>query len=225
MVIENFDVFLDCYKSFCQTKPSKLKYKSVLSNCLNYWDIEKNFSETAKLSIKNNTDYDRIINIQKDLGQNLINSIPTVENESTCISSLSLDSIYFSNNLFYFDKLQNTCSYHPIVDIVDIFFNFGLKEDSEKEILEKFYQYYNVFHNQSFYDEVYLMQSKKKLLELLFCYLREVYMFRSTRLDTIINISNEFHNCYRKFNKIGSFLDNKKFIFDLITEPILGKKV
>jgi len=69
------------------------------------------------------------------------------------------------------------------------------------------------------------MQSKKKLLELIFSYLREVYMFQSTRLDTIINISNEFHNCYSKFKKIGLFIDNKKFLFDLITEPIFGKKV
>ena len=50
-------------------------------------------------------------------------------------------------------------------------------------------------------------------------------MFRSTRLDTIINISNEFHNCYAKFKNIGTFLDNKKFLFNLLTEPIFGKKV
>jgi hypothetical protein len=225
LLLDNIEVFLDSYKSFCQTKPSKLKYKSVLSNQIKSWDIEKNFSETAKESIKHNTDYNKIVFIQKTLGDDLISCIPEVEKGSTCISSLSLDSIYFSKNLFYFDCLQNTCCYHPLVDLVDIFLNFGVKEEKEKEILDKFYQYYNVFHDQNFYDEIYIMQSKKKLLELLFSYLREVYMFRSTRLDTIINISNEFHNCYGKFKNIGTFLDNKKFLFDLITEPIFGKKV
>ena len=225
LLLDNIEVFLDSYKCFCQTKPSKLKYKSVLSNQIKSWNIEKNFSKTAKDSIKENSDYDKIVLVQQKISDDLLSSVPEVTKESTCIASLTLDSVYFSRNLFYFDSLNNTCLYHPLVDLIDIFLNFGVNKEKQKEILDKFYAYYNIFHNESFYNELYLMQSKKKLLELIFSYLREVYMFQSTRLDTIINISNEFHNCYDNFKKIGVFVDNKNFLFNLITEPIFGKKV
>ena len=225
LLLDNFEAFLDCYKFFCQTKPSKIKYKTVLSNFINSCNIEKTFSDIAKESIKANSDYNKIISIQKQLSEELISNIPNVDKEMTCVSSLSLDTIYFSRNLFYFNSLENTCLYHPLLDLVDIFLSFGLKKDLEEQILDKFYRYYNIVHDRSFYDELYAMQTKKKLLQLLFSYLREVYMFQSTRLDVIIDISNEFNNCLPKFKNLGVFLDNKKFLFSLITEPIFGKKV
>ena len=225
LLLDNLESFLDCYKFFCQTKPSKIKYKTVLSNFVNYSNIEKTFSETAKNSIKTNSNYNKIVSIQKQISKDLLSNIPNLDKEITCISSLSLDTIYFSKNLFYFNCLENTCLYHPLLDLVDIFLSFGVKKELEEEILNKFYRYYNIVHDQPFYDKLYIMQTKKKLLELLFSYLREVYMFQSTRLDVIIDISNEFNNCLSKFKNLDIFLDNKKFLFNLITEPIFGKKV
>ena len=222
--MENRELFFKAHQAFGEIKPSRIKYKSILNKTLNEWDIENNFDQDAKNSIKSHSDYNRICQLYLDLKKDILGSLPTVETESTCLTSLSLDSIYFSNNLFYFDELSKTSLYHPFLDLIDLGINLGLKNSEEKELLRTFLSTYDIKEGQDLYNQIYSLQLKKKILELLHGYLREVYMFRSQRLDSIIDIVNEFHLSYSKFRKIGLFLDNREFLFNTITEPIFGLK-
>jgi len=222
--MENKELFFKAHQAFAEIKPSRIKYKSILNKTLDEWDIENNFNQEAKNSIKSHSDYDRICQLYLDLKKDILASFPEVETESTCFTSTSLDSIYFSNNLFYFDDLSKISLYHPFLDLIDIGINFGFKDSEEKELLRVFLSTYDIKEGQDLYSQIYYLQLKKKILELLYSYLREVYMFRSQRLDIIIDVVNQFHLCYNKFRKIGLFLDHREFLFNTITEPVFGTK-
>ena len=143
---------------------------------------------------------------------------------NNCHSSLSLDSIFYGPEGFYFDFLHNANLGHPYVDYIDIIMELGVSTDDEKKIFIKICDKMGISFDQYLYDCIFKVQVRKKLAELIISYIREVYLYDSFRYERIFYIADTFSHCYKRFCSIDIFKKNREFIMKTICEPIFGVK-
>ena len=113
---------------------------------------------------------------------------------------------------------------HPYVDFVDLILETGVNEDNDIKLLKKFCESGEIAVNRDLYFQVYLMQLRKKLADLLISYIREVYLYDSYRYEQILYIADNFSHLYERFCKIELFKNNRDFLMKTICEPIFGVK-
>ena len=113
---------------------------------------------------------------------------------------------------------------HPFVDFINLILESGLGREQEKDLLTLFCDYTNIQLDKRLYHSFYECLLRKKLVELIGSYIYEVYLFKSYRLDKILNIADTFSQCYDRFRVIPIFEENREFILKTLTEPILGVK-
>ena len=96
----------------------------------------------------------------------------------------------------------------------------GLAKDQIVSAYKAVHKNFNDEKFKSFYD----FCVKKKLLESLSDYLREVYELRCLRINKITDIMSVFYSNFKNFKKLPIFIDNQDFLLKTITEPVLGVK-
>jgi hypothetical protein len=79
----------------------------------------------------------------------------------------------------------------------------------------------SIEEDRSLYNDFYQIELRKKAIQYLLQYLKEVYLYESSRVETIMNIIDSFSQSYNRLCKIPIFRDNREFITKNITEPIL----
>ena len=221
--LENADVFFWTHKSLIeQIKPKRLK-SGYLKQLTEHQDFSKNFTDRTKNLIKDYTDYDRLEKILFSLLNDIRNTAPNISDFSPCLSNITIDSIFLTNSLFFFDKLEDCCKYHPYIDLCDIILNLSYKDDAKEQIISMYRSNHKDF-DQGKFDSFFNFCVKKKLLECLSDYLREVYQLRCFRISKITDIMSVFYSNFKNFKKLPVFIDNQDFLLKTITEPVLGVK-
>ena len=221
--LKNSETFFYTHKVLIQKVKPKRSKSGYLKELVDDQNFSKNFTTKTKSLISNYTDYDRLENILKVALDQVESSAPNVENPLPCLSNINSNSIYLGNSLFFFDKIDGFCNYHPYLDLCDIILNLIFEENSKKQIISSFKSVYTDFDNELF-DCFFEFCIKKKFLESISSYVREVYELRCLRVEKITEIISMFHSNYSYFRNLSIFIDNQDFLFKTITEPVLGVK-
>ena len=221
--LKHADVFFWTHKGLIEKiKPKKLK-SGYLKQLTENLDFSKNFADKTKNSIKDYTDYDRLEKILFNLLDDIRDSAPNMSSFTPCLSNITIDSIFLTNSLFFFDKLEDCCKYDPYLDLCDIILNLGFKNEAKDQIVSAYTTVYKNFNDEKF-KSFYDFCVKKKLLESLNDYLREVYELRCLRINKISEVISIFYSSFKNFKKLPVFIDNQDFLLKTITEPVLGVK-
>ena len=113
---------------------------------------------------------------------------------------------------------------HPFVDFINLILEGGFGRAYEKNLLPLFCNHTNTQLDKRLYHALYESLLRKKLVELIGTYIYEVYVFKSYRLNKILNVADVFSQCYDRFRVIPLFEENRQFILKTLTEPVLGVK-
>lgn len=221
--LKNADVFFWTHKAVIEKiKPKRLK-SGYLKELTEHQNFSKNFTDRTKNLIKDYTDYDKLEKILLSLLDDISHTAPKISDPIPCLSNITIDSIFLTNSLFFFDKLEDCCKYHPYIDLCDIILNLSYKDDAKEQIISIYKSIHKDF-NQGEFDSFFKFCVKKKLLESLSDYLREVYELRCLRINKITDIMSVFYSNFKNFKKLPIFIDNQDFLLKTITEPVLGVK-
>ena len=226
LLISDSHALFDCYARFQETKPLKRHYKSLIKESSQKFNIKNVLSSQEKERVSDYTDYKRLESLLQSFRAQTLDLFPTTEESAwlKCHGRLSLDSIFFNGNDFHFDYLADNSMGHPFVDFINLILESGFKREQEKNLLPLFCDYTNIELDKRLYHAFYECLLRKKLMELIGSYIYEVYVFKSYRLDRILNIADTFSQCYDRFRVIPIFEQNREFILKTLTEPILGVK-
>ena len=223
---ENISQFFTNYFSFANTRPVRAKYSDNLQSFCSSLSPENQLPEESINSLKNYTNY----NLCNDFFLTLQNEIEHHADrlkavfKYKCHAKLNLDSIFYNNHFFYLDFLDKVCMGHPYVDFCDLILDSGFLKENDIPLFEKFCSIGDLEDNRELYYQIFDLQIRKKLGELLKDYIKEVYVYDSYRYDKIIEIADVFSHLYERFCTIPIFKQNRNFIMKTICEPIFGAK-
>lgn len=226
LLVSECHALFDCYARFQQTKPLKKHYKTIIKETVEKFNVKKVLLPEEKERVANYTNYKSLEFLLQTFKDQSIELFPNTEvsDRAKCHGALSLDCIFFNGTDFYFDHLFQNSMGHPFVDFINLILESGLGREQEKDLLTLFCEYTNIQLDKRLYHAFYECLLRKKLVELIGSYIYEVYLFKSYRLDKILNIADTFSQCYDRFRVIPIFEQNREFILKTLTEPILGVK-
>jgi hypothetical protein len=214
-----------CYFSLLERLTPKRYYKSLVQEDLKTSNLSsKNFSPESREAIRSHSDYSSLVKFFTKLKKETERQLSSVIVERKCLGGLTPRNIFFSDGLFFFDPLHKACLHHPFSDFVDFILDIGLDKKAEGEAFRDFCELGSLEDETDIYQSVYELQLRRKLIQLVGCYLTEVYVFNSQRLDNLIRLAQTLYDCSKRFRRIPAFLDHQDFLVKTITEPILGVK-
>lgn len=224
VILTEFDNFCYSYKIFQNSKKNKNTYKNHLINFFKKNDLNS-LPEDCINSIKENNDFDKInefIEILKDELKNLTDT-QIYQGNFLCHGRLTTKNILCRNGLFKFINFSDCFLSHPFIDLADLSVSIGLNQKLEREILIKFCNYFNINFEEN--KKLYILCSniaiRKKIINIIFDYFKEIYLFSSLREDKLIYLSSQFSDNYQRFLTIEHFFKNKEFFLRTLTEPFL----
>ena len=222
-IIQNSDALFKTHQYLCDDLQVNRGKTSYLKELFDECNFTAYFDTETKANIDKNSDYKCFEKIYKDLAKDLEKHLPELSSYKTCLGNMSINSIYLKENLIFFDKLDNFCNFHPFIDLCDLILEMGLTEAQKNLLIKSFIESYK---DASFADfnNFFAFAVRKKLLQTISTYLREIYFLKFLRAEHITECISQFHNNLNYFKKIPIFIDNKDFILKSLTEPILGAK-
>ena len=226
VIMENFNDLLDAYSLVFDDKRVKNTYKNVLSSFLEELTPTSCLPKEIIGAFESYTNYPLCEKFLLALKGQIVRGAQDLEHifNYKCHGSLSLDSLFYGRQGFYFDSLSTVCMGHPFVDFIDLILEMGVKPEDESRIFTIFRDKVGVPYEEHIYECIYRLQLRKKLGELLIAYIKEVYLYDSFRYQKILYIADTFSHCYERFCSIDIFKENKDFIMKTICEPIFGVK-
>lgn len=223
----NLNLFCDCYADFSSHSNYRILYKTIVKDSVINADMEQIFDDDQKGFIKNNSDYQKCKFIIDELKSEILDRLKKLPKLSTgnILGDITKNSIFTSGDQFLFKDLRFACKGHFYSDIANIVLFFGLNPAAEKQLLKTVSQKCQVNLNQNLYDAYYEVELRRRALYYLLQYLKEVYVYESMRVETIINIIDSFSQSYKRLCKIPVFKENRDFILSNITEPVFGDDI
>ena len=226
-VLNSLNSFKESYKNtFFTSKRVPKTYKGSILDFCDTMNPDSFLSKDAINSFKLYTDYNLCLNFLLELKKQIKDRLCHVYEDLKykCHMGISLDSIFYGSQGFYFDLLHNVSMGHPFVDYIDLLFELGVAKDDDKRICLAFCEDTEVVFDEQIYNSIYEVQIRKKLAELVISYIKEIYLYDSFRYERIFYIADIFSHCYKRFNSIDIFKKNREFIMKTICEPIFGVK-
>jgi hypothetical protein len=219
----SLDLFTDFYCDFASNSNYKLLYKTLLSDLMKEADMESVFDLDQKSYIQNNSDYHKCENIINELKSDIssrLNALPKIYTGNV-IGDFDKNSVFTGGNYFSFKDLRYGCKGHVYSDIANITLYYGLSKPIEKALLQKIAQKMSLTVDDNLYNQFYQLELRRKALHYLLQYLKEVYIYESSRLEVIINLIDSFAQSFNRVCKIPIIRDNREFILRNIAEPII----
>ncbi len=219
----NLDLFADFYCDFASNSNYKLLYKTLLSDLMKEADINSVFDLDQKSYIQNNSDYDKCETIINELISDIssrLNVLPKIYT-GNIIGDFDKNSVFTEGNNFSFKDLRYGCKGHVYSDIANITLYYGFSKPVEKTLLQKITQKMSLTADNNLYNQFYELELRRKALHYLLQYLKEVYIYESSRIEVIINLIDSFAQSFDRICKIPIIRDNREFIVSNIAEPII----
>lgn len=140
--------------------------------------------------------------------------------ETLCHGNLSPSTVLFGPRKISFINWQNCFAACPLIDLSNLRMEFDFNEEFEY----KLFQHYCSLGKPYTWDEYLAARNfwaAIKLLEYVFSYIKEIFLFRSMRQDKILKIFSSFCRNIRFFEHIPSFRKNKQELLNLFSVPML----
>ena len=223
----NLDLFTDFYCDFASNGNYKLLYKTLLSDLMKEADMKSIFDLDQKSYIENHSDYDKCENIINKLKSDIssrLNALPKIYT-GNIIGDFDKNSVFTEVNNFSFKDLRYGCRGHVYSDIANIALYYGLSKPVERTLLQKITKKMSLTVDNGLYNQFYELELRRKALHYLLQYLKEVYIYESSRIEVIINIIDSFSQSFNRICKIPIIRDNREFILSNIAEPIIESEI
>ena len=186
-------------------------------------DMESVFDIDQKSYIDNHSDYDKCKNIISELQSDIssrLNALPKIYT-GNIIGDFNKNSVFTGGGDFSFRDLRYGCRGHVYSDIANITLYYGLSKPIEKVLLQKITQKMFLTVDKNLYNQFYELELRRKALHYILQYLKEIYVYESSRIEVIINLIDSFAQSFNRVCNIPIIRDNKEFILSNIAEPII----
>jgi len=218
-----FHNFCDCYVDFSKFTNYRITYKTLIKDFLLESDMSSCFDADQISFIEHNSDFGKskmIIDCLKSEIKDRLQNLPKVYT-GNILGDISKNSIFVTGDQFLFKDLRYACKGHVYSDIANMVLFLGLNQDVERSLIKDVSAKMSIEEDRGLYNDFYQIELRKKAIQYLLQYLKEVYLYESSRVETIMNIIDSFSQSYNRLCKIPIFRDNREFITKNITEPIL----
>jgi hypothetical protein len=225
--VENIDLFIENYFSLQNKIEPELKHKDNIENFINQHSISF-FDEDVVESINNHLDIEILKEIIDSIHSEiflLFNSNYFDKNEF-CHGDLNANNIFYCYKNFKFFNLFNAFSGNMYCDLASLVINLSLNKNIEKKMFNLFVKNKTtelIADEWIEYRKCFDLVSRKIFLELLFVYLKEVYLFSSKRPSKLFEIIEIFSQNKINFLKIPIVNKNFELIYNLLLHPLIGK--
>lgn len=223
----DLSLFCECYSDFASHSNYRVLYKTIVKEFVMESNMDQIFDEDQKSFIENNSDYLKcklIVDILKSEILDRLGKLPKLYT-GNILGDITKNSIFTSGNEFSFKDLRFACKGHVYSDVANMVLFYGLNSDVENKLLKSVSEKCGVHFNQNLYNCYYEVELRRRALYYLLQYLKEVYVYESMRIETIINIIDSFSQSYKRLCKIPIFKENRDFILSNITEPVFGRDI
>jgi hypothetical protein len=144
--------------------------------------------------------------------------------------NLDLSTIISNSQTFKFINFENAFVGSPFFDLVNLVFELQMNGLKEYDFITKKIKETGLVENR-FKAAEYLNEYKickqiwnrKKLLDTIRDYAKEVIVLNSKRFDKITKLSNNFSKNFYRFSNIKTFEENKQLFIEKFSELILDK--
>jgi hypothetical protein len=224
----DFDSLFDSYLLFQESKKIKNSQKNYYLNFLKHHNIKKIFPDYAVDYIDSDENKKQIIKIISEIKFELKTlSESFIDDEKfNCHGGLSLSTIIERDGCFKFINFDHSFSGHCFFDLADMIIELRIPQEKDFFVLKKFCEKMNIEYDKrsiEIYEKCYDICLRKKIINVSFCYLAEIFIFESERKQKIYNLCSRFSGFFDRFLKIDIFKENKDYIYKIITEPIFNK--
>lgn len=144
--------------------------------------------------------------------------------------NLDLSTIINNNNSFKFINFENAFVGSPFFDLTNLVFELQMTGLKEYDFITKRIKDISLVENRlkagEFLNEYKICKqiwNRKKLLDLMKDYVKEIIIMNSSRVDKIARLSSDFSNHFYRFSEIEAFQKNKEFFVQKFSELILNK--
>lgn len=225
-IMENIRIFLTDFQALQNEKIETNSFNTYLTAFLETIKINS-FPEESIEAISLHSDVlvikETIASIESEL---MYLCDPKIVKKSTlCHGNLKPSNILFKNNEFKFIDFNDSYHGNQLLDLASLIIHTGLNEHSSKQLIENFLcaqgsEYSEQAHSE--YRVCYQIMIRKIFLETLTSYLKEVYVFSSSRPMKILDCIDLFSKNAHNFFKISAVAKHKEFIYKSMMEPIVG---
>lgn len=227
IIYEKKELFMENYYSLQKSSKPKIKHKENIENFINQHSINF-FDDDVIESIKQNLDIEKLKILIESIHSEmfLLFSLNIFNKNEFCHGNLNANNIFYCYEGFKFFNLSNAFSGNAYCDLASLVINLSLNKNIEKTIfnfLIKKAKKESVVDEWVEYRKCFDFISRKIFLELLFSYLKEVYLFESKRPIKLFEIIEIFSQNKIYFSKIQAVSNNFEFINNLLLQPLIGK--
>lgn len=179
------------------------------------FENQREFAELIKADSENyQLLKDEIFNLKEYIQQSYQESF---SGDSLCHGNISSSNIILGARKISLINWQDSFSANPLIDLANIRMEFDFGEDFEFKI----YNYYNGGGSWDEYLSIRNFWASVKLLEYVFSYIKEIYLFRSLRQDKILKGFSSFCRNIKFFNHIPAFSKNREALLNLFSSPMI----
>lgn len=229
IIWENLESFLTCYSSFQKGKhlPSK-NFKSYLQSKLEECSIA-NIPEDAVSLLKERGEYDRLCQLVTLIvdGINQLYKQDIVNTNEFVHGNIKLSNMLFRDGAFKLINFTDCYKGNAFFDLAALVCCMDLNFDQEKNLFHLFIKNqdkdFSVDVWQS-YKICYDIHIRLLLLQIIFSYLKEIYVLESSRPSKINKLINIFILNAERFYKINGIIPYVEFLYTSILEPLIGRK-
>lgn len=140
--------------------------------------------------------------------------------KSFCHGNLTPSTVLLGAKKIRFINWQNAFLASPLIDLSNLRMEFDFGEDFEFKMF-KYYASLGSDYSWDEYLEARRFWAAIKLLEYVFSYIKEIFLFRSMRQDKILKIFSSFCRNIKFFEHIPTFQKNKEALLNLFSAPML----
>lgn len=148
-----------------------------------------------------------------------------VRRSSLCHGNLKPSNVLCKNGAFKFVDFNDSYCGNQFLDLASLIIHSGLSSGIAKELIENFLCEQGREYSEQArleYRVCHQIMIRKIFLETLSAYLKEVYVFSSSRPMKILDCIDLFSKNADEFFKISTVMKHKEFIYKTMMEPIVG---
>ena len=202
---------------------SKTSFFVSSQNFLKDHDVKSWMGEDELKALNDHSDYNKIEHILNSLREDILSIAGDVQDVETGVifEDFSLNQICVNRGGFFFNGLRGLSKGHVFSDVANLVITFSINSVREREIVSETCAKFGVDNDWNLYQKFYKLELRKKCLSYIVRYLKEIYLFESSRPYEIIRVIDEFSQAYERMYKIPVFKEYREFIRKNVTEPIL----
>jgi 5-methylthioribose kinase len=152
-----------------------------------------------------------------------------IQTQNFVHGNLDASTVISNSNDFKFINFENSFIGSYYFDLANLVFELQMSGIKEFDFITKKIKLYELTDNRfkagKFVEEYKICKyiwTRKKFLDIICEYVKEVIVLNKTRKDKMFKLANNFANHFYRFDDIASFKENKNLIVSKFSELILS---